>query len=130
MARQIDLSVAEAAQNIRTWVGFCAALISIDHDNLDILRRGLQRLVSVADLQFPELESSGETSVGMGPEDLGDFPLPVEVADLFVMLTGTILFNGADGPRPTGLNLERALDWINGAVLAKGANDDDDVPTT
>ena len=124
MAADIDLSQfdADEVQNVQTWVGFCADLIAIDQANLDILRRALQRLVSRADRLFPELES-GER-IPLGPKDLGDFPLPDSVAEAFVIITGTILLNGADGPRPTGQVLERALDWINGAVLTKGVTND------
>lgn len=124
MAREIDLSQfdADEVKNVQTWVEFCADLIAIDADNLDILRRALQRLVVAADRAFPQVES-GE-HVALGVADLGEFPLPNSVGEAFLVITGTVLLNGADGPRATGQVLERALDWINGAVLTKGATND------
>jgi hypothetical protein len=119
MARQVNLDDydPELVDTVRVWVEFCGELISIDARNIQHLRHGLRNLAVRADELYPELESGGRPMLSV--EDLGAFPLPLGVAETYVMVTGTVLFNGADGPLIAGERLEQALDTIRGTLLAR-----------
>lgn len=111
MTREIDLDdyAPEDVVHVRTWLEFCADIIAVEPEaNVERLKHGVRRLARRADELYPQLES-GER-VGMFPSDLGDWGLPLPVAEVFVTLTGNVLFLGDDGPRATAVELEAALD--------------------
>lgn len=123
MARQVNLDDydPELVDTVRVWVEFCGELISIDARNIQHLRQGLRNLGVRAQQLYPELESGGRPMLSV--EDLGPFPLPEGVGETYVMVTGTILFNGADGPAIAAERLEQALDTIRGTLIARAQDE-------
>lgn len=110
MHEGIDLSNydPEAVAQVKVWVEFVADVIEVDPaNNAAILTEALRNLAQKAQAVYPQL-ASGER-ISMSLADLGDWPLPDDVGDLFLRLSGDVLFIGEDGPLATASAMRRTL---------------------
>lgn len=108
---------------LHEWVRLVAKLILLEPEqNAKRLNAGLDRLTVEAERLYPELEAG--VKVGMDTSDLGpEWDPDDDVGGLFVELTGTLLFIGVDGPRPTSAALHRTIDTIRKEIDNASSND-------
>lgn len=105
----------EQAQALTRWVALCSLCISINEDMLDVLASAITNLCVKADGLYAKLMTGEIERASMAPKDLGEnwtFDLQSSVSQVFVELTGTLLFAGNDGPRGTAMHLIDSLSRI------------------
>lgn len=134
----IDLSAydPEDVVHVKIWTEFVADVVEVDpRTNGSRLRMGLDALVERADAVYPNIEA-GQT-VALERADMGErWTLPDELGEVFVALTGQLLFLGDDGPRATAIVLRDAISTITTRIaesrgytvhpIAGEATDDND----
>ena len=98
-------------ERVKVWVEMVADVIEVDPErNPDILRTATTNLGQKAQTLYPQLELGAP--VQMFPADLGPWPLPNDLAQVFLELTGDLLFCGEDGPLATAAALNRTIDRV------------------
>ena len=117
-AEELSQYDPQAVAQVKLWVEFISDVIEIDPiDNGDILRSALQQLSQKADSVYPELELGNPVKMSLA--DLGRWPLPDELGDVFVRLSGDVMFAGSDGPLATAAVMARTIDKVSGVAVAK-----------
>lgn len=109
----------------KRWVDFSSEVMGVNiEQNLPILKTALRKLAHRAQVVYPELESGEPVQLELA--DIGDdwLPLPPDLGDVYVRLTGDFLFIGVDGPLATAAIMEPFLDVIGDALeRRREAND-------
>ena len=117
-AEELSKYDPEAVAQVKLWVEFVGDVIEIDPiNNGDILRSALQRLSHKAHEVYPELELGNPVQMSLA--DLGRWPLPDELGDVYVRLSGDVMFVGEDGPLATAAVMARTIDKVSGVAVAK-----------
>lgn len=98
------------------WVRLSSLLcLNLNEDMLEALKKTVHSLTLKAEKLYAELMTGETDQIAMTVQDLGEdwpFDKKASLSDLFLELTGTLLFKGVDGPRATETALGVALDQM------------------
>lgn len=118
---------AAEAEMIEQWTDLTTNLCLLYSAHIDKLVEAVELIGRLAQDQYPQLESGEPVVIGLLELDGLLDDLPFELADIFLGLTGTVLFLCQDGPALGADLLAEQIPFLHDAVWnPKGGDADAD----